>query len=105
MRDHLRVVTLWVSLLALLAAGPSAAAANLIHASSVLTATDQDPSRSTSWLHGLWLWLEGVFASAGPEAAPTSFTYMAPASSEEPGSPDPGLDFSPQGGPYIDPDG
>lgn len=105
MRDHLRVTTLSLTFLALLAGGPLAAAADPMDAVAALTAADQDSARSTAWLHELLSWLEGVFASAGFEAAPASTTSKASASSPDPARLDPDFDVSPQAGPAVDPNG
>lgn len=105
MRDHLRVTTLSLTLLALLAAGPLAAGANPTHAATNLTVAGEDSSWSTAWLHRLWSWLGGALVSAGPEAAAVSSSFEAAASSQEPASPDPDFDPSPNCGPAIDPNG
>lgn len=105
MRDHLRVTALSLTLLALLAAGSLAAAASPMHATPALTVIDQEPPRSTDWLHGLLSWMEGLFASAGPDAAPASSSSNASAGSEDPARPDPDFDVSPQAGPAGDPNG
>jgi hypothetical protein len=105
MRDHLRVTALSLTLLALLAAGPLAAAASPMHAKPALTAADQDPPWSTAWLQELWSWLGGAFVSVGPQAVPASSSSKAPPSSEEPGSSAPDFHVSPQAGPGMDPDG
>jgi len=105
MRDPIRVTTLCLTLLSLLAAVPLAAIPSATHTAAALTEADQDSAWSSAWLHEILSWLDAVFASTGPEAAPAQLNYTPPPNTGEPVIPDPGFGISPQAGWDNDPNG
>ncbi|HLE82822.1 MAG TPA: hypothetical protein VJG13_00665 [Thermoanaerobaculia bacterium] len=104
MRNAIRLIPLGFVVLALLAAGPLAAAPGAEQAVGARLLAGQDTSPG-SWLQGLLAWLGVVPAGAEHDAAPVA--SILPGSGNPGGGagsePDP--EITPQDGPFIDPNG
>lgn len=102
MRNPIRLIPLGFVVLALLAAGPLAAAPGAEQAVGARLLAGQDLASPGSWLQGLFAWLSEVLPGAEHDAA------RAPSDAGNPGGragSDPDIEVTPQDGPFIDPDG
>lgn len=103
MRNAIRRITLVLALLALLVAGPLAAAPGSAPGAAARPLAGQELVSPGAWLQGFWSRLGAILV--GSESDAVFAPSRAAAEPGKPASPDPELGVSPQEGADIDPDG
>lgn len=105
MRNATRSTLSGLCLLALLAAGPVAGAPLASHDPIGATASGQDAASPSTWLDGLFTWLDRILVNFAPQAASLRATTERWQDDGELSSGGPDFGINPQAGPGMDPDG